>query len=173
VCPRPVFIPDRNLPGELFQLFPEPASAVALRVRGILHTCNLNLATVSKETRARFPSDARYHVPHNFYFQLRSTDLSPTLHQVMALSQLSNYRFSDWLATFGFRLDEISRLQAILPRPRTALIDPAVYDDQAKIPWFRDRPQRSALPPVVPLSQLLETVGVTSLASLLALNHDG
>jgi hypothetical protein len=170
VCPRAVFLSDRSLPVEVSR---QPAAGVALRVRGILHTRNLDIAEVARETHARFPNDSQYHVPHNFYFQLRSTGLSPTLHQVMALSQLSNYRFSDWLAIFGFRLDEISRLQAIIPRSRTALLDPTVYDDQAQIPWFGDRTQPSALPPVAPLSQVLETVGVTSLASLLALSHDG
>jgi hypothetical protein len=169
VCPRSVFRPDRSLPGELSR---EPAAPVALRVRGILHTRNLSIAEVSRETRALFSNDSRYHVPHNFYFQLRSADLSPTLHQLMALSQLSKYRFTDWLAIFGFRLDEISRLHAIISHPRTALLDPTVYDDQAQIPWFRDRTEPSALPPVVPLSQVLESIGLTSRSSLSALNHN-
>jgi hypothetical protein len=79
----------------------------------------------------------------------------------------------DWLALFGFRLDDIPRLQAILPRPRTSLLDSTVYDDGAEIPWFRERRQDSALPPVVPLSQILATAGPMPLSSLVATNRDG
>src|ERR1700732_287484 len=104
----------------------ETAAAAADRVRSVLLTRNFTIADVSRATQAQFPNDSRYHVPHNFYFQLRSVGLSPTLHQLIALSRLSNYRLPDWLTLFGFHLDNISQLQAILPRPRTILLDSTI-----------------------------------------------
>jgi hypothetical protein len=84
------------------------------------------------------------------------------------LSQLSNYRIADWLQVFGFRLDDISRVQAVLPRPRTALLDATVYDAHATIPWFQDRLAHIAIPTVAPLSQLLESLGPRQIKSLSA-----
>jgi len=136
------------------------------RIRGILATKSLTLYSVAALARRRYPKEITYHLPHNFYFQLRSAGLTPTLHQLSALAELSNYRFTDWLRVFGFRLDDISRLQAVLPRPRTALLDGKVQDTHIKILWFRDRPSRAPVPPVAPLSQLLEPSGAVRLSSL-------
>jgi len=85
---------------------------------------------------------------------------------VAALCQISGYRLVDWLTVFGFRLDDISRLQADLPKARTALLDSALYDARAMVPWFKERPQRGVSPPIAPLSQLLESLGLRPLSSL-------
>jgi hypothetical protein len=137
------------------------------RIRGILSTRNLTLYQVSALTQVNYPRKPSYHIPRNFYFQLFSAGLSPTLHQLFALSHLSGYRLADWLAVFGFRLDEISRLQAALEHPRTTLLDNGVYDAHATLPWFRERSPGGTPPPVAPLSQLLESAGPRRLSSLL------
>jgi transcriptional regulator with XRE-family HTH domain len=144
---------------------------LAERIHGVLATKNLTLYEVAALTRTRFPRDPRHHIPSNFYFQLRSAGLSPNLPQLVALSGLSGYRLADWLAVFGFCLDEIPRLQAALHHPRTTLLDSNVYDSGATISWFRDRSQAGAISPVAPLSQLLEPSGSSRLSSLLATNH--
>jgi hypothetical protein len=149
-----------------------PNTVLADRIRGVLATRRLTLYEVSQQTRARFPGNPRYHIPHNLYFQLRSAGLSPTLHQLFALSQLSSYRLADWLAVFGFGLDEIPRLQASLPRRRTTLLDTNLYDVRTNVSWFRERPRYTALPLVAPLSQLLQPTGPRRLSSLLAMNRD-
>jgi hypothetical protein len=141
------------------------------RVQGILRTKGLTLYQASALTRVRHPHEPAYHIPRNFYFRLRSAGLSPTLQQLYALSQLSGYRFADWLAIFGFRLEEISPLQATLHHPRTMLFDTSVYDATATLPWFRDRALPGVLPPVAPLSQLLEVSGPRRLSSLLDTNR--
>jgi len=41
--------------------------------------------------------------------------LIPSIHQLLALSQISNYQLCDWMAIFGFRLDDIPRLQLGIP----------------------------------------------------------
>jgi hypothetical protein len=136
-------------------------------IRGILLTRNLTLYKVSELTKAYYPHQPGYHIPRNFYFQLRSSALSPTLYQLFALSRVSGYSLLDWLAVFGFRLDAIPCLQTALPHPRTTLLDSTVYDVRAPIPWFRDRFTRGRPPAVAPLSQLLEPFGEPLSASSL------
>ena len=149
-----------------------PARSLTLveRIRGILATRNLNIYKVSAETRTRFTQVPAYHIPGNFYFQLISAGLSPTLHQLSALSQLTRYHLADWMQVFGFPLDEIPHLQATLPRPRTALLDRRTYDTRSRIAWFHLRSHQEAFPPVAPLTQLFERSGPQRLSSLLPPN---
>lgn len=137
------------------------------RVRGILVAKNLTVYKVAVLTKAMYPREPAYHVPRNFYFQLRSQAWNPTIHQLVALSRVSGYRLADWLAVFGFRLDSIPRLQGALPYPRTTLLDNSLYDEREPIPWFRDRLGRARIPPVAPLSQLLESSSERRLGALL------
>src|SRR5579871_81209 len=135
------------------------------RVRGILSARNLTLYRVSALAKAMYPREPGYHVPRNFYFQLRSKAWNPTIHQLVALSRVSGYRFVDWLAVFGFRLGSIPRLQSAFPYPRTTLLDSSLYDEREPIPWFEDRLASGKTPPVSPLSQLLEPSGERRLGS--------
>jgi hypothetical protein len=140
--------------------------AIADRVRSILSTRNLTLYKASAITRADHPGQPSYHIPRNLYFHLRSAAWSPTIQQLLALTQLSGYRLVDWLAVFGFRLAEISRLQLHLRQPRTVLLDSTVYDVDERIAWFRYRSTSVAAPPIAPLSQLLERAGSQPMESL-------
>jgi transcriptional regulator with XRE-family HTH domain len=159
--------PDRSRPnaplGEARAL--EPRTLVD-RVRGILQSRNLTLYRAASVTRLRHPREPAYRLPPNLYFQLRSSRWTPAIHQLSALSQLSGYRLADWMRLFGFRLDDISSLEAILSRPRTALLDPKVYDPESMVPWFEDRPAHGPIPPVAPLSQLLAPLGLHKLSSI-------
>jgi transcriptional regulator with XRE-family HTH domain len=128
-------------------------------VRGILATKNLTLYGLAALSRQRHPREPSYHLPHNFYFQLESAEWTPTLHQLAALADVSNYRLADWFGVFGFHRDEIARAQATLSRPRTALLDGRTHDIDTRIPWFRDRVRYDAIPPVAPLSQILDQTG--------------
>ncbi|MHB8500723.1 MAG: hypothetical protein ACYDCG_12055 [Candidatus Acidiferrales bacterium] len=95
----------------------------------------------------------------------------PTIHQMLALSHITNYRLYDWLAVFGFDLDHISRLQLLIPRQRTTLLDSSVYDMHAWIPWFADRVDTGQVPPIAPLGQFLASAKPRRVAELLALNQ--
>lgn len=150
----------RGLTGEL------PRRTLVEQVRGILATKDLTLYRAAALVRLRYPQQSAYQLPHNFYFQLQSAGLTPTLHQLSALAELSDLRLEDWLRIFGFRLDDIACVQAALPRPRTALLDGTVQHTQTTIPWFRDRPAGAPAPPVAPLSQLLAPSGAVRLSSL-------
>ncbi len=143
-----------------------PGPTLVKQVRGILAAKGLTLYGAATLVGRRYPQECAYQLPHNFYFRLQSAGLTPTLHQVSALAEVSDFRLEDWLRVFGFRLDNIASLQATLPRSRTALLNSKVQDSQAVIPWFQDRPSSAPVPPVAPLSQLLEASGATRLSSL-------
>jgi transcriptional regulator with XRE-family HTH domain len=129
------------------------------RIRQILATRRLSLAEIARLSRARFPDDPRHHIPHNLYHNMRQGGFSPSFHQLFTFSALSNYRLIDWLTVFGFRLDDIPHLEAILPTERTIPLDARVYDTEAWIPWLRET--GSEIPPgaIAPLTVLL-TAGV-------------
>jgi transcriptional regulator with XRE-family HTH domain len=114
------------------------------------------LSEISQLSRRQFPNDRRYHIPHNLYHEVQRPGFSPSLHQITSFSVISRYRLVDWLTVFGFCLDDISRLQAILPTRRTSFLDSTVYDGQEWIPWFEEigNPVSSRIPG--PLTQWLE-----------------
>jgi transcriptional regulator with XRE-family HTH domain len=127
---------------------------IAERVQAILETRNLTLYQVSQKSAAAYGAGSSYVLPHNLYYDLRLGAFSPNLYQVFALSKFSGYRLADWLHVLGFDLEEIPRLQLVLPSNRTVLLDVSVTDPNAWIPWFRNRP--NGTPSVAPLTQLLE-----------------
>src|SRR5713226_3462443 len=118
----------------------------AEQVRQILTTRGLTLYRVSQQSAQIFGRSSRFYVPHNLYYDVADPALIPTIHQVLALSQITNYRLSDWLAVFGFDLDTICRLQLSVPRQRTTLLDSSVYDTYAWVPWFSERPWAGPVP---------------------------
>ena len=151
-------IPDQRNAGPYPFHAPRKREATVEAVRNILRAKGFTLYRVAALTRARYPRQAAYHIRRNFYSQLRS-GLSPTFHQLLALSELTGYRLWDWLAVFGFSPGDIPQVQAVLPRPRTGLIDKDLVDLQGLLPFLRYRRPGATLPPAAPLSQLLERSG--------------
>jgi len=143
----------------------------AEQVRQILAARGLTLYRVSQRSAEIFGRSSRFHIPHNLYHDVADPALLPNLHQMLALSHITNYRLYDWLAAFGFELDRISKLQFSIPRQRTTLLDSSVYDLHAWIPWFADRSNKGLLPPIAPLGQFLGPAAPKRAAELLALNH--
>src|SRR5258708_20885911 len=127
----------------------------AEQVRQILTTRGLTLYRVSQQSAEIFGRSSRFYVPHNLYCDVAESSLNTTIHQMLALSHITNYRLCDWLAVFGFDLDQISRLQLLIPRQRTTLLDSAVYDTHAWIPWFAERHKAGPVPQIAPLGQFL------------------
>ncbi len=143
----------------------------AEQVRQILTTRGLTLYRVSQQSAEIFGRSSRFYVPHNLYYDVGNPPLIPTIHQMTALSHITNYRLYDWLAVFGFDLDQISRLQLLIPRQRTTLLDSSVYDIHGWIPWFTDRANMGQAARIAPLGQLLASATPTRAAELLALNR--
>jgi hypothetical protein len=79
-------------------------------VRRILQSCGLTLFHVSQESVQSY-RDKMYHIPHQFYSDLRPAGFTPSIQQVLAFSSITGYRIADWLAVFGFALDTIPRMQ--------------------------------------------------------------
>lgn len=127
--------PDVDLSsGELAPMSsPDLISSVALRTQAILSSRGLSLSEVARGSRTLFQENTRFHIPPNLYHMLEHRGFSPSIHQLFVLSRLSNYRLVDWLAVFGLVLDDIPRLQAVLPACHTSLIDETIYDPYT---WF-------------------------------------
>jgi hypothetical protein len=108
-------------------------------VRSILDKRELTVHGLSKLSERAFGRSSRYFISHNFYYDLRVGTVCPNIYQLFALSHFSNYRLVDWLRVFGFQLDEIPRLQTLLHRPRTVILDSTNYDKEAWVSWFQAR----------------------------------
>jgi hypothetical protein len=147
---------------------PNPARGADLaeRVRSILRIKQLTLSKASLLSAAPFGRSSRYFLPHTLYHEFRLGTFSPSLYQVFALSQLSGYRFFDWLRVFGCDLEDIPRLQVLLPSKRTMLLDSSLVDPDSWIPWFQNRARGASAPPIAPLAELLEVTAPKRLRSL-------
>ena len=142
----------------------------ANQVRQILSTRGLTLYRVCQQSAEIFGRSSRFYVPHNLYYDVGNPSLLPTIHQMLALSHVTNYRLYDWLAVFGFDLGQISRIQLLIPRQRTSLLDSSVYDLYAWIPWFAERLKGGQMPPIAPLGQFLGPAEPRRARELLTLN---
>ena len=160
---------ERSLSAEIV---PHAVVSVGQRVREILERKKISLFQLSQASRKLFPNEPSYHIPHNLYFDLRSKGFAPSIHQLVALSALSGYALSDWLSVFGFRLDNISRLQISLPFRHTTLLDTNVYNRSLSIPWFTERLSSPHLGRIVPLVQLLAPTGLVNAADLCQINRN-
>jgi hypothetical protein len=127
----------------------------AERVRQILSSRGLTLYRVSRQSADIFGRLSPSFIPHSLYYDLAVSSFSPGIQQLLALSRITNYRLSDWLAVFGFDLDAIPRLQCMVPRNRTVILDSSVYDSECWIPWFAEKPACEFPETIAPLGQFL------------------
>ena len=139
-------------------------------MRQILSTKSLTLYRVSQRFAEIFGHSSPYFIPQQLYFDIAAHHLSPSIQQLLAFSRISNYRLCDWMAIFGFRLDDIPRLQLGIPWRRTVLLDSSVYDEDQWIPWFSERLPDSPIPAIAPLGQFLKLSAPRRLRELHALN---
>ena len=63
---------------------------------------------------------------------------------------------ADWLRVFGFDLEDITRLQILLPSKRTFVLETSLTDPNEWIPRLRNRPLGEPIPSIAPLARLLE-----------------
>ena len=144
---------------------------LADRVKAIIEDKGLSLHGVSQATEAIFGRNSPQFLPHNFYYELNLGTFSPSLHQLFALSKICNYRFFDWLHLFGMDVEQISRLQILLPTKRTMVLESSLNDPNAWVQWFRNKLNQVTVPPVAPLSRLLQAGTTVREDSLLKLNR--
>lgn len=141
------------------------------RIRAILSTRSLTLYRISRQSAQIFGRSSTFFLPHNLCHGGAGGSPIPTIQQMLALSHITNYRLVDWLAVFGFDLDQIPHLRLLIPRKRTVLLDSSVYDTQAWISWFVERPQAGPMPSIAPLGQFLHAAPPKRASDILALNR--
>lgn len=141
-------------------------------MKSILETRGLSLSAVSQKSESLFGRFSDYFLPHNLYYELTLGTFSPSLHQIFAISTISDYKIGDWLHIFGFNLEEIPRLQILLPTKRTILLDSSVTDPNAWIPWLRNKSASRVIAPVAPLSQLVEIGAAVRQGLLIEMNKE-
>src|SRR4030095_14822871 len=129
---------------------------VAERLRAILASKDLTLYQVSQKSEVLYGHSSPYFLPHNLYYDLRSGTFTLSIHQLAALSRVSGYRLNDWVRAFGFDLQDIVRLQVLLPSHRTVLLNSTLEDAQAFVPWLESRAFHTPIPAMAPLSNPLQ-----------------
>lgn len=139
---------------------------VAERVQAILASKGLSLYRVSQRSAALYGRSSPYFVPHSLYYGLRRDRFRPSVHQIFSLSRLTGYCFRDWLRVFDFDLENITRLQALLPSKRTILLDTSLTPETEWTPWVRNRAWRGPIPTIAPLGQLLALTAPQQISSL-------
>jgi len=132
------------------------STAVAEKVQAILASKGLTLYRASQQSVTLHGRSSPYFLPHNLYYDLRSGSFRPSVHQIFALSRISGYRVADWLRVFGFDLEDITRLQILLPSKRTFVLETSLTDPNEWIPRLRNRPLAEPIPSIAPLARLLE-----------------
>jgi hypothetical protein len=126
---------------------------------------------VSEQSAQIFGRASPYYIPHNLYSDVQIRSTFPNLYQLVSFSRISNYRLADWLAVFGFHLDDIPRLQVLLSSERTRLLDSSIYDENAWIPWFREKGIGRSTPSIAPLPQIVAPGPFRRAKDLLEMNR--
>jgi hypothetical protein len=98
-----------------------------LEVKRVLKRAGLTMVDVSTRTQMRFGEKTPYFIPQTFLYK-QKTGITPHICQVAALSEITGFRFSDWLSLCGFDFRLILALQLKIPNGRTSVLTP-----------FRDR----------------------------------
>jgi hypothetical protein len=136
------------------------------QVRSILDSKRLTLSRVSQISAERFGRRSGFFLPHTLYHQLRLTNFSPSTYQLLALSNISGYRFSDWFRLFGFNLEQLPTLQLLTHSSRTVILDSSWVDSEAWIRWPRNRREDDRIPSIAPLTSLVELSTQRRIASI-------
>jgi len=125
-------------------------------LKAILASRGLTLHQVSRMVESQYGRYSPFFLPHNLYYELGLRTFTPSLHQLFALSRITNYKLGDWLCAFGFNLPDITRMEILLAPKRTILLDPSLDDLNCWIPWFASKAVKVPTRGIVPLTRLLE-----------------
>jgi hypothetical protein len=94
-------------------------------IRNILWQTGYTAAQLSIAT-AKLYGRSPYFIPPTFLYKLKC-GISPRICQIAALSEITGYRFIDWMNILGFDLHQIPRLQLRLHSERTVLVTPIEF----------------------------------------------
>jgi hypothetical protein len=144
----------------------DKGSELLERVRSILDGRRLTVHDLSRLSERTFGRSSRYFISHNLYHDLRVGIFCPNIYQVFALSHFTNYRLVDWLRVFGYHLDEIPRLQTLLNRRRTVILNSTNYDKEACVSWFQARAKSSEIHKITPIAEIVMRIGARRVRSV-------
>jgi transcriptional regulator with XRE-family HTH domain len=140
--------------------------ALPEKVQAILEGKKLTLYQVSQRSAELYGRSSPFFLPHNLYYDLRAGSFRPSIYQISALSRISGYRVVDWLRVFGYNLEDITRLQVLLPSKRTIVLDTSLTDPNEWIPWLDNRHDGASIPSIAPLGKLLKEAPAQRISSL-------
>lgn len=83
----------------------------------------LTVTQISKETAKRFGRNTPYFIPATFLYR-QKRGITPRLCQIVALSEITGYRFCDWMSVCGFDLKMVLALQLRIHSERTVIVTP-------------------------------------------------
>lgn len=93
----------------------------AAEVRHVLRRMALTMTDVSSLTSTRYGKKSAYFIPRTFLYRQRQGG-TPHICQIVALSQITGYRFIDWVKIYGFDLRLIPALQLRIHTERTSIV---------------------------------------------------
>jgi hypothetical protein len=94
------------------------------QVKRVLKHVGLTMAQVSALTSRHYGKRTPYFIPPSFLYR-QKRGITPHICQVVALSQVTGYRFADWMNLCGFDLQVILALQLKIHTERTAIVTPS------------------------------------------------
>jgi hypothetical protein len=95
--------------------------ACARQVKQVLGRMGLTMTSVSSFTSTRYGKDTAYFIPRSFLRRQRQ-GITPNICQIIALSQITGFRFVDWMKLYGFDVSLILALQLRIHTERTAIL---------------------------------------------------
>jgi hypothetical protein len=93
------------------------------RIKQLLLRAGLTASRVSALTRVRYGVDTPFFIPPTFLYK-QKMGITPHICQIVALSELTGYRFTDLMNLFGFDFNLILPLQVEIHNERTAIVTP-------------------------------------------------
>lgn len=147
------------------------AASISRRLKGFLRSIEMTVYQISKMTaRPPFGKGTRAYIRDALYAEIESGQ-TPDIHQLAALARLTGYRLVDWLALFGYRADDILRLQLELHTEHTIVLPSTIYDSLVLLPWIRQLDTRVDLERTQSLVTVIDGMGHAPLGALDQMNR--
>ena len=102
---------------------PTAQQTVTKQIKQALRQAGLTMAWVSAVTSVRYGRKTPYFIPSTFLYKQKK-GITPHICQIVALSQVTGYRFTECMKACGFDLRLIFALQLKLHTQRTVLVTP-------------------------------------------------
>ena len=147
------------------------STAVADKVQAILASKGLSLYRACQQSIAMYGRSSPHFLPPQSLLRPSQRIIPAQCSSDLCFSRISGYRVADWLRVFGFDLEDITRLQILLPSKRTIVLDTSLTDPNGWMPWVRNRRLVESIPSITPLARVVELGPGRRIASLLSVDR--